>query len=153
MIEKNAKKVKEMDGNALKLIFNDWEQTHQLDPFDIVLYGRYGKPSAIIRRIDGECGVFKPLSVYCRMSTKERVKGSDNVEILNYLDPDGGPLLTPGIYEYTDNSHIVIYEIYVKGSSFIMFYDVFGEHQKLDANTLNDIEEKLRKITSDTKND
>lgn len=150
MIEKNAKKVKEMDENVLKSIFSDWEQTHQLDPFDIVLYGRYGKPSAIIRRIDGECGVLKPLSIYCRMSTKERVTGSGNAEILNYVDPDGGPLLSPGIYEYTDNNHIVIYEIYVKGSSFIIFYDVFGE---LDTNTLNDIEEKLRKITSDTKND
>lgn len=150
MIEKNAKKVKEMDENVPKSIFSDWEQTHQLDPFDIVLYGRYGKPSAIIRRIDGECGVLKPLSIYCRMSTKERVKGSGNAEILNYVDPDGGPLLTPGIYEYTDNNHIVIYEIYVKGGSFIIFYDVFGE---LDTNTLNDIEEKLRKITSDTKND
>lgn len=151
MIEENAKKVKEMDESMLKLVFNDWEQTHQLDPFDIVLMGRYGKPSAIIRRIDSECGVFKPLSVYCRISTKERVKGSDNAEILNYVDPDGGPLLAPGIYEHTDNTHIIIYEIYVKGSSFIIFYDMFDDHQTVDIDTLNSMEEKLRKITQDMK--
>lgn len=152
MIEENAKKVKEMDESVLKSLFSDWDETHQLDPFDIVLYGRYGKVSAIIRRIDGECGVLKPLTQYCRISTREKIKGC-NDEILNYLDPDGGPMIAPGIYVYDDNTHVLIYEIYAKSNTFVIFYEVFRDDQQVDSSTLEIMHEKLRKITQDMKND
>lgn len=120
MIEDNVKKVKEMNEDSLKTLFNNWEQTHQLEPFDIILYGRYKKPSLIIRRIDNECGILKPLSIYYRISVKEKI--NDNIELLNFIDPEGGPFLSSGVYEYTDNMHISITEIYAKGDIFIIFY-------------------------------
>ena len=124
MIEENVKKVKELDENFLKSLFGDWDETHQLDPFDTLIYGRTGKPTAIIRRIDGDYGILKPLTQHCRISTKEKLEGGSNIELLNFVDPDDGPLLTTAVY-----NDIIIYEIYTKSNMFIVFYDTYGKDQ------------------------
>lgn len=124
MIEENAKKVKEMDEAPLKALFADWDQSHQLDPFDTLIYGRAGKPTAIIRRIDGDCGILKPLAPYCSISVKEKLEGEPNIELLDFVDPDDGPLLTTAVYD-----GIIIYEIYAKSNVFIVFYDTYGKEQ------------------------
>lgn len=131
MTEENVKKVKGLDKQFLQSLFSDLEKTQQLDPFDILFYGRSGDATAILRRIDGECGVLKPLTSYCRISTKEKSKDAD-VEELYYVDPDGGPLIGPGVYQSTygtykySSTDITIREIYTsnKIGSYIVFYDV-----------------------------
>lgn len=126
MIEENAKKVKEMDEAALKALFADWDQSHQLDPFDTLIYGRTGKPTAIIRRIDGDCGILKPLTLHCGISVKEKLEGEPNIELLNFVDPDDGPLLTTAVYD-----GIIIYEIYAKSNVFIVFYDTYKNPEEI----------------------
>lgn len=118
MTEENVKKVKELDEQFLQSLFSDWEKTQQLDPFDILFYGRSGDVTAILRRIDGECGVLKPLTLHCRISTKEKLKDT-GIEELYYIDPDDGPLICQG----TNNADITIQEIYTsnKISSYIVF--------------------------------
>ena len=104
--------------------WSDWDETHQLDPFDILIYGRTGKPTAIIRRIDDDCGVMKLLTQHCRISTKEKLEEQSNIELLNFVDPDNGPLLTTAVYD-----DIIIYEIYAKSNIFVVFYDTYGKDQ------------------------
>ncbi len=149
MIKENAEKVKSMDKSVLETLFKDWEQTHQLDPFDIVIYNRYQEPCAIIRRIDAECGALASLAHYCTISTREEL--DSEVEILNYLDPEGGPVIAPGIYEH-ENTHTLIYEIYyIKKKGYVVFYDMYADDQKIDADTLDAMHKKLKKIIQDTK--
>ena len=124
MTEENVKKVKGLDEQFLQSLFSDWENTRQLDPFDILFYGRSGDVTAILRRIDGNCGVLKPLTLHCGISTKEKSKDT-SIEELYYVDPDDGPLIGQGTYKY-NNADITIQEIYTsnKISSYIVFYEV-----------------------------
>jgi hypothetical protein len=62
-------------------------------------------------------------------------------------------MIAPGIYVYDDNTHVLIYEIYVKSNTFVIFYEVFRDDQQVDSSTLEIMHEKLRKITQDMKND
>lgn len=131
MIEENVKKVKELDESFLQSLFKDWDRTQQLDPFDILFYGRSGNVTAILRRIDGECGVLKLLTLHCGISTKEK-SNDTGIEELYYVDPDDGPLIGQGTYQSTygtckySSTDITIREIYTsnKISSYIVFYDV-----------------------------
>ena len=124
MTEENVKKVKELDEQFLQSLFSDWDKTQQLDPFDILFYGRSGDITAILRRIDGDCGILKLLTLHCGISTKEKSKDT-GIEELYYVDPDDGPLIGQGIYRY-NNADITIREIYTsnKIGSYIVFYDV-----------------------------
>lgn len=128
MTEENVKKVKELDESFLQSLFKDWDSTQQLDPFDILFYGRSGDVTAILRRIDGDCGVLKPLTLHCGISTKEKSKDT-SIEELYYVDPDDGPLISQGVYRGAykcSSTDITIREIYTsnKISSYIVFYDV-----------------------------
>lgn len=122
MTDENIKKIKDLEVSSLNMLFSDWERTRQLDPFDILLYGRTGEPTAVIRRIDGDCGLLKPLTLHCSISTKENLE--DGIEELNFVDPDDGPYIGPGVFNY--NGHkVIIQEIYLKSKSFyIVFYSV-----------------------------
>lgn len=123
MTDENIKKIKDLEVSSLNMLFSDWERTHQLDPFDILLYGRTGEPTAVIRRIDGDCGLLKPLTLHCSISTKENL--GDGIEELNFVDPDDGPYIGPGVFEYNGRK-VTIHEIYLKSMSFycIVFYSV-----------------------------
>lgn len=125
MTEENVKKVKGLDEQFLQSLFGDWEKTQQLDPFDILFYGRSGDITAILRRIDGDCGALKLLTLHCGISTKETSKDT-GIKELYYVDPDDGPLIGQKcIYRY-NNADITIREIYTsnKIGSYIVFYDV-----------------------------